>query len=102
MLTLSYLLTLYLHTSNQCCGSVFTESAFFVESGSPEPDPVVFLMTKNSTLGKMLILILKNCTVADVNDVHTIKSRTLIIYSLKELAHFGSKLLVDFFHIQYT
>ncbi len=40
-------------------------------------------------------------TVADVNDVHTTKSRTQVIYSLKELAHFSPRLLVDFLHLQY-
>jgi hypothetical protein len=36
------------------------------------------------------------------NDVHETKSRTRVIHSLKELAHFGSKLFVDFLYVQYT
>ncbi len=38
----------------------------------------------------------------DNENVHTTKSRTLMIYILKELAHFWSNLLVDFLHIQNT
>jgi hypothetical protein len=36
------------------------------------------------------------------NYVHTTKSRTRVIYSLKELAHFWSKQLRNFLHVQYT
>ncbi len=32
--------------------------------------------------------------------IHTVKSRTRVIYPLKELAHFWSKLLVDFLHVK--
>ncbi len=39
--------------------------------------------------------------IADVNDVHTTKSRTRAIYSLKELANFLPRLIKDFLHVQY-
>ncbi len=42
----------------------------------------------------------KNCE--DINDVLTTRSRTGVIYSLKELVHFLSKLLVDFVHVHYN
>jgi hypothetical protein len=36
------------------------------------------------------------------NDVHITKFRTRVIYSIKELEHFWSQLLVDFPHVRYN
>jgi hypothetical protein len=56
---------------NQCCG--YSRNLAFCRIRIPDPDPVVFLMTKNFTAEKNANLKNKNCTVADVNDVHKAK-----------------------------
>jgi hypothetical protein len=65
------------------------------------PDPVVAGTFSGSDRPGLFFSkpILVDC---EVNYVHTTKSRTRVIYSLKELAHFWSKLLGDFLHVQCT